>query len=249
MQVYGRFAGIYDELMADIDRDEWARYLLSFVEKENALIADVACGTGEFSVRFAKEGYRVIGSDISEDMLFIAAEKARSWAVNVPFICQDMRELALHRKVDVICAACDGVNYLQNDEDALAFFISAKRALKNGGMLLFDVSSEYKLANILACNTFAEEEADCAYIWHNMYDEESRLVKMELTFFEKIHGKDEYERFSETHIQRAYTQDELSELLQKAGFKDISVYDAFTKDEPRTDSERLQFVAFAGEEE
>ena len=37
MQVYGRFAGIYDRLMDDVNREEWASYLLSFIKKENAL--------------------------------------------------------------------------------------------------------------------------------------------------------------------------------------------------------------------
>ncbi len=248
MQVYGRFAGIYDALMSDVNREEWTNYLLSFITKENASVFDVACGTGEFSWRFAKNGYNTIGTDMSEDMLFVAAEKARLNGVNVPFICQDMRELSLHKKVDVISCACDGVNYLQNDEDALSFFISAKKLLKRGGMLMFDISSEYKLSNILSCNTFADETEDCAYIWRNMYDEESKLVRMDVTFFEKRENESVYERFEETHIQRAYTKEEICELLKKAGFNKINVYDAFTEDEPRFDSERLQFVAEVEEE-
>lgn len=249
MQVYGRFAGIYDKLMGDVNREEWASYLLSFVKKENAQIVDVACGTGEFSWRFAKSGYNTIGMDISEDMLFVAAEKARKNGVAVPFVCQDMREFSLHKKVDVISCACDGVNYLQNDEDAYAFFERARSFLKRGGILMFDVSSEYKLENILSCNTFAFEEEDCAYIWQNMYDPVSRLVKMDVTFFEKKENTDVYERFCETHIQRAYKQEELRALLKKAGFEKIRVYDAFTKNEPSEKSERLQFVAFTDEEE
>ncbi len=245
MQVYGRFAGIYDSLMSDVDRDEWAKYLLSFLEKDDSVIADAACGTGELSLRFAAAGYNTIGIDVSEDMLFIAAEKARKQALNIPFICQDMRELSLHNRVDAVISACDGVNYLLKDDDASAFFASARSALRPGGLLMFDISSDYKLSQILSCNTFAEEQSDCAYIWHNMYDPKSRLIKMELTFFERRYQSDLYERFSETHIQRAYYQNEIMLLLNNAGFKDILIYDAFTRKAPRKESERLQFIAVA----
>lgn len=248
MQVYGRFAGIYDALMSDVNREEWTKYLLSFIKKENATIFDVACGTGEFSWRFAKCGYNTVGTDMSEDMLFVAAEKARLNGVTVPFVCQDMRELTLHKKVDVISCACDGVNYLQNDEDALKFFKCARKLLKRGGIFMFDISSEYKLSEILACNTFADETENCAYIWRNMYDEESKLIKMDVTFFEKKEGESSYERFEETHIQRAYKKEEIFELLEKAGFNKITVYDAFTKDEAQAESERLQFIAEFEEE-
>ena len=64
---------------------------------------------------------------------------------------------------------------------------------------------------------------------------------MELTCFVKNGAQ--YDRFTETHIQRAYTADELTRTLRKTGFTNIRIYDAFTRDPARRDSERIQFVA------
>ena len=65
---------------------------------------------------------------------------------------------------------------------------------------------------------------------------------MRLAFFTPD-GKGAYNRFDERHVQRAHTQAELTELLQRAGFLVEGVYDAFTKQPPQADSERIQFVA------
>ena len=54
---------------------------------------------------------------------------------------------------------------------------------------------------------------------------------------------DYYERFEETHHQKAYTIDEVKELLKEASLELVGVYDAFTKEPPSSSSERVYFVA------
>ncbi|MBR2328440.1 MAG: class I SAM-dependent methyltransferase, partial [Clostridia bacterium] len=151
--MYGKFAGLYDPLMKDVDYDRWAEYIASFLPEGSLRIADCACGTGEMTLRLAKLGHILTGVDISEDMLRVASEKARKAALKIPFICQDMAKLTLHRPQDAIVCACDGVNYLDSIEDAAEFFAAAYNALKPKGMLLFDISSKYKLERVLDCNT------------------------------------------------------------------------------------------------
>ena len=98
MSAYGSFAGIYDALMDDVDYDGWARYYLDLIARAGVAprtLCDCACGTGSMAVRFADRDLRVTGVDISEDMLQIAREKARSHGVQVMFVHQDMCRLAL----------------------------------------------------------------------------------------------------------------------------------------------------------
>ena len=236
--MYGDFAGMYDPLMKDVDYDSWAEYLLRFLGAEKLRVADCACGTGEITLRLARAGHIMTGVDISGDMLRIASEKARRAALKIPFVEQDMRKLALHRPQDAIICACDGVNYLDSLKAAEEFFEAANAALKVGGLLLFDISSQYKLETILGCNTFAEDEQGGAYIWKNNYDPKSRLIEMELTFFER--QGELYRRFTERHIQRAHGVDELLSALNRAGF-DAEAYDFETTEPVKPDSERVQF--------
>ena len=240
--MYGRFASVYDKLMVDADRGAWAAYILRLLPAGKLFIADAACGTGALTLPLAKAGHTLVGLDASAQMLSIAAEKARLARLDIPFVCQSMQQLSLHRQVDAIVCACDGVNYLPSRDAMDAFFHAALANLKPGGALLFDVSSRYKLSTILANNTFSEDEEDAAYIWRNEYDEASKLIRMDVTFFGRM-DDGHYERFSETHIQRAHSQRELTNALTRAGFCDIRVYAAFTFDAPGQESERLQFVA------
>ncbi len=243
---YGRFAELYDRLMRDVDYDAWARYLATLLQRRlpgvaAPDIAECACGTGELTRRLAPLAGRYVAADLSEDMLRVAQDKARRAGLRVPFVRQDMRALETHRPVDAVVCALDGVNYLDSPEALAAFFQAANKALKEGGTLLFDVSSAYKLENTLGGHTFFTEEGDVSYVWENAFDPASRLLEMRLHFFVKRGAL--YERFNERHVQRAHTHDELVAALTKAGFTDISAYEAFTFHPPRAGGSRVQYAA------
>ena len=240
-EAYSAFAAGYDRMMADVDYDGWADYIDGFLREAGAkTVLECGCGTGSLTVRLGRRGYAVTGSDLSEDMLMIARQKALDAGLRfLPFICQDMRRIALHKPVDAVISACDGVNYLL--DGAEDFFRSAHGALKPGGLLLFDVSSAYKLSAVLADNTFAATGDDWAYIWENHYHPRLSRVDMVLTGFLKQGAG--YARFEEHHSQRAYTEDELKASLERCGFGDIRIYEAFTRSAPSATAERLQFTA------
>ncbi len=243
---YGRFAAVYDTLMRGVNYDAWADYLVSLLTGQNVrpgdVVLDCACGTGELTIRLSKRGFVMTGVDRSEEMLAVAQKKARLAGQKIPFVCQDMRALSLHKPVSAIICACDGVNYLLTKKDVNAFLTSAYQALKPGGALLFDVSSAYKLECVLGNQTYGEDTAECAYLWQNAYDSESRLVEMNLSFF-LPDGAGKYTRFTERHVQRAHTAEDLLEALGKAGFTNCRAYEAFTTNEVGAASERIQLAA------
>lgn len=244
---YRSLAAVYDRFMADVDYNAWADYLIGLLgaplRSEPVRVIECGCGTGAITLQLLQKGMDVTGIDISPEMLRVAQEKLRSAGYkNAALACMDMRALSSHRPVDAVVAACDGVNYLLSDEDAAHFFAGACRALKPDGLLLFDISSAHKLRRVLDGHTFGEDLADCAYLWQNVYDDASGLLQMDLTVFTR-EPDGRYARAEETHMQRAYETEELRELLVQNGFDDIETFDAFTKDPPRPDSERIQFQA------
>ena len=52
-----------------------------------------------------------------------------------------------------------------------------------------------------------------------------------------------YERFSEEFFERAYTDEELKNALENAGFETVAVYGDMTFDAPKPDEERKIFIA------
>ena len=246
---YGEFAAVYDRLMTDVDYKSWSNYICALLKSGGVLpgssVLDCACGTGEITLRLQKEGYLLTGADRSEQMLELAQLKARKAGQRIPFICQDMRKISLHKPVHAINCACDGVNYLLSDADLDAFFSSAYDALIDGGLLLFDVSSAYKLEHVLGGQTYGEDRTDCTYLWQNCFDPKSGLLEMRLNFFVPD-GQGKYTRFDERHVQRAHELKAILAALERAGFHIVGVYNAFTTEPPKDNSERIQLVARKG---
>lgn len=245
MAAYSDFAALYDLLMDDVDYDGWADYYLRLLERAGVKptrLCDCACGTGAMSVRFAERGIQVIGSDISGEMLEKAQERARQAGVRVMFVEQDMCALTLPRPVDAVVCACDGVNYLLDDERLNAFFAHAFKAIRPGGALAFDISSAYKLKNVLGNGFFGEERDEVAYLWSNQYDETSDTVTMDLTFFARQKG-DLYRRFNEIHVQKAHEAGHIASLLEQNGFINIGIFGDKTFEAPKADEQRVHFLA------
>jgi len=64
---------------------------------------------------------------------------------------------------------------------------------------------------------------------------------MELTFF--IQEGKYYKKEEEYHVQRAYKIEKIINILNKVNFDDIKVYDGFSFNKPKNESERIFFVA------
>ena len=243
MQAYDGFAGIYDLLMDDYDYPAWADYYMKLLGADQnpvTSLCDCACGTGSMTLQFAMRIAKVTGVDISREMLEPATRKARQTGVKLQFVCQDMAQLRLPRPVDAITCACDGVNYLTSDARLAAFLKSAYAALKDGGRLAFDVSSDYKLRNVLADQFYGEERDEVAYLWQNRLDGD--ILTMDISFYIREESG-LYRRVTETHRQRAYTKEQLVRALESAGFGDIRVFGDRNFDAPKADELRLHFFA------
>ena len=78
--MYQEFAAVYDRFMDDFDYPAWADYYLEILKRQGyggGEICECGCGTGSLSIELLKRGVKLISSDISEDMLRIASDKAR----------------------------------------------------------------------------------------------------------------------------------------------------------------------------
>lgn len=241
--MYQRFATVYDSLMAGLDYPAWANYYLNLIKSAGpapASILECACGTGLMTVELAKLCPRIISSDLSPDMLQLAAARTRSAGLILPLINQDMRQLTVHKPVDAVIAACDGVNYLETNADLSAFFASANRCLRPGGTLAFDVSSAHKLKTMCDQRQYFEDLDELTYLWTNTWRDGA--VDMDLSFFVKT-ASGLYERFDEHQRQTAHSVATLEQALTSSGFDQIKIYGDRTFSPPEPDSARIHITA------
>ena len=107
MSAYEALASAYDSLTQDIPYQQMLDYMEALLQRHGVrpeTVLDLACGTGSMSVLLAQKGYSVLASDLSEDMLAMAWEKASELDQPPWFICQPMEKLRLPYTVDwVVC--------------------------------------------------------------------------------------------------------------------------------------------------
>lgn len=251
MEAYTSFAAVYDTFMDNVPYEEWGQYLHSLLEEygiEDGMVLDLGCGTGTMTEFLASLGYDMIGVDNSEDMLEIALEKKLKSGHDILYLCQDMREFELYGTVRAIVSICDSINYITEPTELRQVFHWVSNYLDPDGIFIFDFNTEYKYREVLGDCTIAESREECSFIWDNYYYEEEKINEYELSLFvreEELskNGQDIYQRYQETHFQRSYTLESVKVLLKEAGMRFLAAYDAFTREEPRMDSERICVVA------
>lgn len=240
MESYSAFAEVYDYLMGDVDYEAWTERIERKMIELNfkpRFILDVACGTGNITIELAKKGYNVMGLDISQDMLTVAKNKAHEAGFKLDFLQQDMKRIEYTKRFDLILSICDGINYQIEDGDLDEVFESVHRHLAEEGYFIFDISSYFKISEVLGNNTFAENYDKVSYIWENYFAE--NLLEFDLTIFKK-EGK-LFRRYHEFHTQRAYMISEIKEALEPY-FELVEVLDGDTYMELNGDSERISFI-------
>ena len=239
MEAYSGFAKVYDLFMDNIPYEEWTDYVKELLAEEgiqDGIVLDLGCGTGSVTELLAKAGFDMIGIDNAEEMLEIAMEKREESGLDILYLLQDMREFELYGTVKAVVSICDSMNYILEDEDLLDVFKLIHNYLDNEGIFIFDMNTMYKYENILA-----DDREESSFIWDNFYDEEEEINEYDLSLF--IQEEDgRYRKYEETHLQRAYQQERVEELIKESGLELLHVYDAFTRELPAEDSERIYFV-------
>ncbi|MEI7026870.1 class I SAM-dependent DNA methyltransferase [Paenibacillus sp. y28] len=250
---YGQFASHYDRLMADAPYAEWQAFLSAVWNKHRLAprtVVDLGCGTGRLAIPLAEQGLNVIGVDLSENMLAAAnaryEERQREGAFasggHVIWQEQDMRELELAEPVPCIYSFCDCLNYVLEEEGVCEVFRHVYAGLEEGGLFIFDVHTPRQIEQYYTNQPYVLDEDDMAYIWTCELNEERCEVEHALTiFYQQADGS--FQRFEETHQQRAYPLEWIRSELSAAGFSQVASYGDFTFRAPTKATERAFFVA------
>lgn len=243
---YGEVSAVYDTLMAGVPHHLW----LARIEKaarargktpRSAL--DIACGTGIVTQLLYQRGYSPVwGVDLSAPMVAVARTKAGARGYDITYVPQDAARLDLGgRTFDLVVSLFDSLNYIT---DAAALRQAFGRIFAHttpGGLFAFDLNSLYALAHNFFDQTGTYGPVH--HVWHSYWDRETRLCRVEMSFWVRDAATGETRHFTETHLQRAYTAPEVTEWLTEAGFTNIEVFGGYGTRAPGPKSDRLLFVA------
>ena len=242
MDAYKALAVSYDRLTGDVDYKAIVDFYWQILKKEGVkprTAADLACGTGSVTEQLVRRGLQVVGVDMSEDMLTVAAQKNPG----TQFVCQKLQELVLPRGVDLAVCALDSLDYILEPENCRQAIAKAYKALNPGGVFIFDVNTPEKL-RAMDGQVFLDEDDDVYCVWRGEFDEESNICSYGMDLFQR--RGESWERSFEEHQEYAYTREMLVSYLEDAGFVGIEVYGDRVLAEPAEGEQRIYFKARKG---
>jgi demethylmenaquinone methyltransferase/2-methoxy-6-polyprenyl-1,4-benzoquinol methylase len=117
---------------------KWRKKVLKMVQDKNPeSILDIATGTGDLAISFAKhtKSSKIVGLDISNGMLNVARKKAENTKINdkVTFIQGDSENLPFEDNSFEVITVSFGVRNFETLDKGLS---EIKRVLKKGGLFI-----------------------------------------------------------------------------------------------------------------
>ena len=227
--------------------------------KSEGLVLDLACGTGRHLIPLSKEGYSMVGLDVSSNLLRIA--KNRSGEVQL--IKADMRFLPFAPKAFSSAVSMDtSFGYLPSEKDDFQSLSAVREALVDGGVFIVDVFNRDNLisknktnwirqlkwallpimvkAAWMPFHFFKWKEYPSFFLLQkrSVDPKDSQLHDLWL-----VCGKEDKQIRVFEHNARLFGVKQLQMLLEKAGFTVKAVYGDYDKQNLNSSSNRLIFAA------
>ncbi len=152
-EMFSGIANKYDFLnhflSVNIDKS-WRRKvsakLRNILDDENAVVLDVACGTGDLSIELQQNSKaKVFGTDFCRPMLAIAKDKTVKQNEKIPYVEGDAMNLSFAESSFDAVTIAFGLRNLSNVEDGIH---ELKRILKPNGKLVILEFSEPRIPGL-----------------------------------------------------------------------------------------------------
>jgi SAM-dependent methyltransferase len=139
------YSGAYDLLYSDKDYDAECNLIETLFRRYSSIpvssVLDLGCGTGKHVFGMADRGYDVVGVDRSESMLAVAKQTLETSQARekVRFHSGDIRTADLGQHFDAALIMFAVLGYQLENSDVMSALETARRHLKPGALLIFDV--------------------------------------------------------------------------------------------------------------
>ena len=220
---YDDFAWFYDrywnEEFHDIAFPILERIWLTRVPAGGRVL-DVCCGSGYLAGLLAARGYRLEGFDLSSEMIACA----RSRAPEAQFHVADAAAFQPTRQFDAAVSTFDSLNHILEPAALEAALHNIAAALKAGAPFAFDVLFEEAYHTRFGEGFSIVREDHVLVISGARFDPHTRIARCRITMFRLMN--DGWNRSDAVIRERCYTPAEIDSALDRAGFGDVSCYDA-----------------------
>jgi len=234
---YTEIAEIYDYILRHVDYQQWYEYIsgimINYIDNPRTVL-ELGCGTGKFGAKFSTDDFKIIGLDMSLQMLRVA--KTRAYR-NFRIACADIRNFAFKNKFDFIFSVHDTMNYMLIKEDIASVFRCTREVMHSESIFLFDITTENNIKRFFDNKTSFYKTRGIHAEWSNKYDKKKKLV---ISSFKITAPDGSVSR--EEHFQRIYSIREVTEILAIEGFEILDIFSDYTTESPNDQTVMINFV-------
>ncbi len=226
----------YAELLTDQRNEAEVAALVSLLGLDTPRnILDLACGFGRHTNRLAALGHTLTGVDRSPGFLDLARQDAAARNVHVRYQLGDMRELEFEAEFDYVLLLFTAFGYFEDGEN-YQVLVNVHKALRPGGVFVFDTPNRDALAKLLPPFLVMEKEGNLMIDRHSFDSLQGRLYNKRIVIRDGI-------RKDKPNFVRIYSPSELATLLPRVGFSSYKFYGGFDGRPHAYDSGRMVVIA------
>ncbi|GMW00479.1 MAG: hypothetical protein AMXMBFR84_16160 [Candidatus Hydrogenedentota bacterium] len=233
--MFSDLARFYDPIMSHVDYDRWFFVTTTIAQLLQKPInhLDAACGTGRLGKKLHTAGWRSLGSDLSFSML----RMAKTRAPKLPTVQADLRALPYRGSFDYVTCLFDSINFLLDLDSLHLAMKSLHGAIRDGGILYFDIVTERMVMEHFAGQEWTEQNGKITSTWSCKWHPDRALAETSI----RINSGVAY-----TIYEHIHTFDEIDRALENAGFELLGAFDAETWKSPGKRTVRVDYVAVKG---
>ena len=227
LAAYESLAPFYDAFAADYDHAAWVAELETAARRhglDGRRALDVACGTGKSFLPLIERGWRVTACDLSPAMVACAARKVQGSLVRL--LVADMRALPELGRFDLVTCLDDAVNYLTDPVGLVLTLRSLARALRPGGVLVFDANTLATYRSAFA-GEFEAASPEAVFRWHGEAEPDAApgsVCSATIEVYTRDGGPPAYSH----HVQRHRPIAEVVDACAAAGLDCVAVHGQLT---------------------
>jgi SAM-dependent methyltransferase len=226
----------YSEALTDERTEKEVSALVSLLELDTPMkILDLACGFGRHTNRLAALGHTMTGVDLTPGFLDIARIDASQRKVDVDYIQADMRTPIFEDEFDRVMLLFTAFGYF-SDEENLKVLVNVCKALKQGGLLIFDSPSRDAFLKDVRPFSVMEKEGNLMIDRMTFDSLQGRIYNKRIVFRNGV-------RKDKPYFTRLYNPQEIKVLLTQAGLKLQHFYGSWDGSEYKSESHRMIVIA------
>lgn len=132
MSDYDAFASVYDQFAAGMTED--VAFYVGLAEQARGPVVELAVGTGRVAIPIVERtGRRVIGIDVSSEMLAVARRRATAAGIELDLRQGDMSEFSLEEPTDLVICPFRAMLHLRDHDARVNVMTRVRSALVPGG--------------------------------------------------------------------------------------------------------------------